>query len=118
MMNFLYTVTFVLLSLATGHYIYLFVGGLPPSLYGMICFSALLHFKLCKSEQVTQAIAWGLKNMGVCFVPAGVGIIEHYELIKSHGLSLVILTFLTTFLVLTFVGVVYQRVENKNSVGK
>lgn len=116
MINFLYTIAFILISLATGHYVYLFLGGLPPSLYGMICFTALLHFKLCDSEKVSKSIAWGIRNMGVCFVPAGVGIIDHYELVKLHGLSLVLITFFSTFLMLSFIGILYQRTENKKGI--
>ncbi len=56
---------------------------------------------------------WVLANMPVCFVPAGVGIINHYELIKDHGIMLVTIIFLTTFLLLTFVGLTYQRQLNR-----
>ena len=49
--------------------------------------------------------------MGVCFVPAGVGIINHLDLIKQHGIAIVAITFVTTFVLLTVVGLHYQRYE-------
>jgi holin-like protein len=53
--------------------------------------------------------------MGVCFVPAGVGIINHLDLIKQHGLAIVAITFSTTFILLTVVGLHYQRYEIRNA---
>ena len=47
--------------------------------------------------------------MGVCFVPAGVGIINHLELVKEFGVVIVAITFASTFILLTIVGLYYQR---------
>ncbi len=47
--------------------------------------------------------------MAVCFVPAGVGIMNHFELVKQFGITIVAITFVTTFLLLTLVGLHYQR---------
>ena len=52
--------------------------------------------------------------MGVCFVPAGVGIINHFELIKHHGLAIVFIIFITTFILLSFVGIVFEYVLNRD----
>ncbi|WP_206483569.1 CidA/LrgA family protein [Thalassotalea sp. G2M2-11] len=113
MFNALYSISFICLSLALGYAFYAVLGGLPPSLYGMIIFTLLLHFRLCQAEKVKASIDWGIRHMGVCFVPAGVGIMNQYPLIKQHGLALVSIIFITTFLVLTFVGVLYQRLEDR-----
>lgn len=92
-----------------GEIVSTYIGGLPGSLYGMIIFTLLLKSKIVLSNRVADGIKWIIANMGVCFVPAGVGIIEHFELIKQHGLSIVLITIITTFLLLTFVGLAYQR---------
>jgi holin-like protein len=42
-------------------------------------------------------------------VPAGVGIMNHFELIKQFGITIVMITFVTTFLLMTIVGLHYQR---------
>lgn len=47
--------------------------------------------------------------MGVCFVPPGVGIINHFDLIQQHGIAIVAITFATTFILLTLIGLHYQR---------
>lgn len=117
MSNALYTITFIFLSLLIGYGLHTTIGGLPASLYGMIVFTGLLHFKICSALKIKTTINWAIRNMGVCFVPAGTGIINHFQLIKTHGLALVSITFITTFLLLSFVGVVFQRIEN-NSIKK
>ena len=47
--------------------------------------------------------------MAVCFVPAGVGIVNHLDLVRQFGLAIVSITFVTTFILLTLVGLIYQR---------
>lgn len=114
MINTLYTVAHVITCLLIGYVIQHSVGGLPASLYGMILFTLLLHFKICNADKVKQCVTWGIRHMGVCFVPAGVGIINHFQLIKQHGITIVVITFLTTLLVLTIVGCSFQSIENRN----
>jgi len=112
MLNILYSLISISICLLSGYAINNVFGGLPASLYGMVIFTLLLKLRVLNAEKVNASIAWGLKHMGVCFVPAGVGIINHYQLLKQHGLALVIITFVTTFIVLTFVGLYFQRLEN------
>jgi holin-like protein len=113
--NIIYAIICLIACLLVGYGVAYSLGGLPASLYGMIVFTLALHFKLLKAEKIEQTIAWCLKHMGVCFVPAGVGIIEHYQLVKNHGIAIVAITFATTFLVLTFVGIYYQKLEDKHT---
>ena len=111
----LYSATCICACLLVGHFISQGVGGLPRSLYGLIIFTTLLHYGVIKARKIQASIAWGIRHMGVCFVPAGVGIIEHFELIKHHGIAIVALTFITTLLLLTLVGFLYQRYESSNT---
>jgi len=111
-MNALYTLLSVGSSLLIGYALHALYSGFPASLYGMITFAGLLHSGLIKAAKIEASIAWVLRNMGVCFVPAGVGIINHFQLIKQHGFTLIAIIFITTFLLLTVVGVAFQRLEN------
>ncbi len=114
MKDALYSLIAISLCLLFGYVVKSFFGGLPSSLYGMVTFTLLLHFRLCDPARVKVTVAWAIKHMGICFVPAGVGIINNYQLIKNYGLALVSITFLTTFFVLTLVGVIFQYLENKS----
>lgn len=114
--NILYATLSLLICLGCGYGVNYLLGGLPPSLYGMAILTIALQLKLINADKLSALIAWGLRHMGVCFVPAGVGIIEHGNLIKQHGLAIVAITFITTFLILTFVGVIYQQHERKTAI--
>ena len=111
--HIIYSLLSVTICLLAGKAIELFLPILPASLYGMMIFTALLHYRFLNAKRIQPCIEWALANMAVCFVPAGVGIINHYELIKNHGLMLVSIIFFTTFLLLTFVGLTYQRQLNQ-----
>ena len=111
--HIVYSLLSVTICLLAGKAIELFLPVLPASLYGMMIFTALLHNRFLNAKRIQPCIEWALANMAVCFVPAGVGIINHYELIKNHGLVLVGIIFFTTFLLLTFVGLTYQRQLNR-----
>jgi holin-like protein len=116
MKNALYSLLSLYLSLLLGKGLYASVGGLPGSLYGMIIFSLLLHFKLLDAARVGKSIQWIIQHMGVFYVPAGVGIINHFELIKTHGLVLVGIIFFTTFLLMTLVGLTFDKFSKESKV--
>jgi holin-like protein len=111
--HIIYSLLSVTICLLAGKAIEDLLPILPASLYGMMIFTALLHYRFLNANRIQPCIEWALANMAVCFVPAGVGIINHYELIKNHGLMLVGIIFFTTFLLLTFVGLTYQRQLNR-----
>jgi len=85
-----------------------YIGGLPSSLYGLIVFTLLLHIKVLSADRIKLSIEWIMKNMSICFVPAGVGIIDHFELIQQHGLAIIFIIFITTLLLITVVGVLFE----------
>ncbi len=105
----IYSIIVISLCLAIGKLLYKFAGGLPASLYGMISLNVLLHFKMIDPEKLSNAIAWAIKNMGVCFVPAGVGIINHYDLVAQFGVAIVAIIFISTFVLITFVGLSVEK---------
>lgn len=114
--HIIYSILSVGICLLAGKAIEFFLPILPASLYGMMIFTALLHYRLLSAKRIQPCIDWALTNMPVCFVPAGVGIINHFELIKNHGLMLVSIIFFTTFFLLTFVGLTYQRQLNRKEL--
>jgi holin-like protein len=109
----IYSIFAIALCLLVGKAIEYFLPTLPASLYGMMIFTAFLHYRILNAQRIKPFIEWALANMAVCFIPAGVGIINHFELLKRHGLVLVSIIFFTTFVLLTFVGLLYQRQLNK-----
>jgi len=109
MKNSIYTILAIIACLALGKLIHYAVGGLPASLYGMIFYCLLFQLNFLSPSKVHQANHWAVKNMGICFIPAAVGVINHFELIKSHGFAIIFIIVCTTFLLLTFVGLYAQK---------
>lgn len=109
MKNVAYTIVAIFFCLAIGKLINNIIGGLPSSLYGMIIYCLFLHFNWLSPAKVNLANQWIIRNMGVCFVPPAVGVIDHFELIRNHGFAIVGIIFLTTFLLLTFIALVADK---------
>jgi len=89
--------------------VHYYLAGLPASLYGMIFYCLLLQLGWLNPSRISSTNHWLIKHMGVCFLPASIGIINHFELIKQHGFSIVISIVLTTFLLITFIGIFAER---------
>lgn len=118
MKNFLltfYSLCAIALCLVLGNLVYLYVGGLPASLYGMIIFAFSLKFQLIKASHVQSTIQWIISHMGVCFVPAGVGIMNHFNIIQLHGISILAITISTTLFLIAFMGLSHKYYLTKKA---
>jgi holin-like protein len=52
-----------------------------------------------------------LQNLSILFVPAGVGVIDHLDLIKSYGLALIVSLLVSTALTLAVTALVFEGVK-------
>jgi holin-like protein len=109
MTNVLYTVFAISTSLLLGKLMHLLLTALPASLYGMIIYAIFLQLNWFDAIRVSKTNQWLVRNMGVCFVPAGIGIINHFELIKQHGIALIAIIFFSTFILLTLIGYLSEK---------
>lgn len=73
----------------------------PASVISLLLLFLLLLFKIMKPEQIADASDYLLSIMAMLFIPAGVAVMEKYELIKNSLVPLIIIILITT--VLTFV---------------
>jgi len=122
MNNVLYTLFVISISLLLGKFANYLLAALPASLYGMIIYALFLQLNWFSAKKVTKTNQWLIKHMGVCLVPAGMGIINHFDLIQQHGLALVIIIFSSTFILLTVIGYLSERYlitpENHKTITK
>lgn len=86
---------------------------IPGSVIGMVLLFLALHFKWVKLSQVEETGNWLVANMGLFFVPPGVGLMANFEMLKGTWWQLLILMFITTALMMIFVGRVVQRIKRK-----
>jgi holin-like protein len=109
----LYSLACIFTCLACGYGINQFITFIPPSLFGMVILAFGLKISLISADKLEFSVSWIIKHMGVCFVPAGVGIMEHFELIKHDGPLMLLLTIFSTFLLMYMVGWLYQKLNRQ-----
>ena len=83
---------------------------IPASIYGIVLLFTGLVTGIIPLAAVKDAGAFLIEIMPVMFVPAAVGLIESWDLLRNHLISYVIVTFVTTVVVMAVTGVVTQKV--------
>ena len=78
----------------------------PASVIGMILLFALLVFRVLKVEHIREKSDFLLSNMAFFFIPAGVSVINYFDVLKSSVVPLVLICLLTT--VITFAATAYS----------
>ena len=83
---------------------------IPASVYGLVLMLALLSTGLLKVEQVKGASAFLIEIMPVMFIPAAVGLMDTWDVLKPVLAPVAIISVLTTVIVMAVTGRVTQRV--------
>lgn len=94
---------------------------IPGSVIGLVLLFLALQLNVLKVEQVDEVGTWLTSNMGIFFVPAGVGLMTNFGVLVDTWWQLLIIMVVTTILMMVFVGKVVQSVKGlvmKNAVVK
>lgn len=70
----------------------------PGSVLSMIILFLLLFFRVVKVDHIRQKADFLLKNMSFFFIPAGIGILSSFDMIRSSILPLITVIIVTTIL--------------------
>ena len=81
---------------------------LPAAIVAMLLLFTLLATGLVKEQWIKPACQPLLHWMGLFFVPAGVGVIDHLPLLQQEGPALMAAATLSTALIIVTVGHLYQ----------
>lgn len=84
---------------------------LPSSIIGMILLTLLLKLKVVKLEWVRGLTDFLIANLGFFFVPPGVALMLHFNIIKAELVPIVGATLVSTALVLLVTGHTHQVVS-------
>lgn len=68
---------------------------IPETIYGMAILFILFVIKALKTSDIKRASETILENMSFLFVPAGVGIIENFDLFKENFVAMILITFIS-----------------------
>ena len=86
---------------------------IPGSVIGMLLLFAALYFKIVKVSDVETVGVFLLDNLSILFLPAGVGIMVYFPVIRETWWSLLLITLVVTILTMVVVGRVVQAVKCK-----
>ena len=68
----------------------------PGPVVGMLLLLASLHFRVLR-EPVHAAATYLLSHLSLLFVPVGVGVITHLDLLRDYGVRLMLVIALSTW---------------------
>ena len=90
---------------------------IPSSIYGLVIMFLCLHFKIVKIADVKKTAVFLIEIMPLMFIPAAVGIIESWDIIKPNVIASAIITIVSTVLVMAVAGRVTQFVIRHSKKG-
>ena len=85
----------------------------PASVYGLVLLLAALLTGVIKLDQVEGAADFLIEIMPVMFIPAGVGLITSWEVLKTMLVPVCLVTFITLITVMVATGRISQSVIKK-----
>lgn len=80
----------------------------PSSIIGLLLLTAALQLKIVKLRQVEGVADFLVKNLGFFFVPAGIGVMVHFDLIAQQWMPIVVASVVSIVVVLVVTGWVHQ----------
>lgn len=105
---------YILFFFFTGEFISSFIDGfVPGSVIGMVLLFVALAFKIVKPAKVKRISTLLTQNMGLFFIPAGVGLMNALEVISQYWTVILTASVISTILVIASVALVQQKLEKK-----
>ena len=81
---------------------------IPASIYGLVIMLVLLCTGILKVSFIKETAAFLLETMPVMFIPAAVGIIKYWQVIKPILIPFIIILLIVTVIVMAVTGRVTQ----------
>jgi hypothetical protein len=91
---------------------------IPGSVIGMIILFIFLELKFLKMKKIEKVGEFLLENLGILFVPAGVGIMSKFNFIKEIWLSFFLIAIFTTIFSLIVTVKIVEFVKNRFEGGE
>lgn len=88
---------------------------LPGSIIGMILLFIGLLTGIIKLEMIQEVSQFLLDHLAFFFIPAGVGLLAYVGILKQNLIPILIICFVTTFLVMIVTGWTIQAIKRRGS---
>ncbi len=86
---------------------------IPASVYGLVLMLGALASGILKVSQVRETSEFLIEIMPVMFIPAGVGLMDSWGVLKPVCIPVLLITVLTTVIVMGTTGAVTQQMIRK-----
>lgn len=83
---------------------------IPASIYGLVIILGCLISGFMKLEDVKEAASFLLEIMPVLFIPAAVGLIDSWGVLRPLVIPISVMTIISTIIVMAVAGRVTQRI--------
>ena len=84
---------------------------LPSSIIGMLLLTACLQLKWINLRRVEGIANFLVKNLGIFFIPPGVALMLHLNIIKAQLLPIIAASAVSTVVVIIVTGQIHQLVR-------
>lgn len=94
---------------------------IPASIYGLVLLFLALELRIIKVESVRETSRFLIEIMPLMFVPAGVGLLSSWGVLKPVCIPIIVIVIVSTIIVMAVSGLVTQgviRVEKKRNKRK
>lgn len=91
---------------------------IPASIYGLVLLFLALELRMLKVESVREASRFLIEIMPLMFVPAGVGLLSSWGMLKPVCIPVIVIVVVSTIIVMAVSGSVTQgiiRLEKKRN---
>lgn len=86
---------------------------IPGSIIGMVLLFLALKFRIIRLRQIYDAGQFLIENMTILFLPAGVGIMSHWDAIAKYWWQIIVITVLVIVVNIAVIGFVTQFVKHR-----
>lgn len=87
----------------------------PACIYGLLIMLFLLMTKILKIENIELVGRHLIQIMPLLFIPAGVSIIESFDILKPLIIPITVITFVSTIVVMVISGKVTEHILKRKS---
>lgn len=88
---------------------------IPGPVYGLVLFFIALEVGWVPMDDVEDLGSWLAANMGIMFVPSGVGIVNNMTELAQNWWQILIILLVVTFAVMGTIGFVTQAMSKQES---
>lgn len=119
-MKYIYQLFIILVVTFVGELLHYFIPiPVPASIYGLIIMLILLCTKVVKLEHVERTSDFLIEIMPLMFIPAGVGLMKSWGVLKPLIIPVVVITVISLIAVMAVSGRISQKIikaqEKKSS---